>query len=148
MEPWITRTLIAYGVLFAAGFVACLLVPFLSCEKLDALPALIEGAIFALPPALVSVLERFVPAAIAPFVNVVRDTFGVDPEKAPAIGLGYVMMLVAWVMGTRMVTRINKQVCIPTVDEVAEFRKNLQNRVAKQDVKEEKSKEEASKKKT
>ena len=143
MEPWISRTLIAYGVLFAAGFVICLLVPFLSCEKFDALTALTEGALFGFPPALVSVLERFVPAAIAPFVNVVRDTFGVDPEKAPMIGLGYVMMLVAWVMGTRMVTRINKMVCIPTVDEVAEFRKNLQNRVAKQD-----AKEEASKKKT
>lgn len=73
------------------------------------------------------------PRTTQPFVNVLRDTFGVAPEKAPLLGQAYLMMLLAWITGSRLVTNITKAVCLPTPDEVAEFKKSFQKKQAQKD---------------
>lgn len=43
------------------------------------------------------------------------------------------MMLLAWITGARLVTNITKDVCIPTPDEVAEFKQHFQKKQAQKD---------------
>ena len=42
-------------------------------------------------------------------------------------------MLLAWITGARLVTNITKAVCIPTPDEVAEFKQRFQKKQAQKD---------------
>lgn len=42
-------------------------------------------------------------------------------------------MLLAWITGSRLVTNITKAVCLPTPDEVAEFKKSFQTKQAQKD---------------
>jgi hypothetical protein len=134
---WIVAVGVSFLVLFAGGLILCLGSTFFMCEKIDIMASLKESALFAVFPALVPILTHFVPTVLAPFENVLRDTFGVSPEKAPILGLGYIMMLVAWITGARAVGEIQKAVCIPTVDEVAAFKAHFQSKAAKSDAKEE-----------
>ena len=131
----------AYGVLLVAGLLICSAFTFFTCEKVGVLESLKEGAIFAIPGGLIPLLVQVVPAVGRPFENVLRDTFGVAPDKAPVLGTAYLMMLVSWIMGARAVGNIRKSVCIPTPDEVAEFKARLQKKVAKEEAKEEKRNE-------
>jgi len=130
---WIKTVGISFAVLFAGGLLLCLGSTFFVCEKIDIVESLKESAIFAVFPSLVPALTHFVPAVQLPFENVMRDTFGVSPEKAPLLGLSYIMMLVAWVTGSIAIGSIQKSVCIPTVDEVAAFKAHFQSKVAKKD---------------
>ena len=132
---------IAYGVLLVAGLLICIAFTFFTCEKVGVLESLKEGAIFAIPGGLIPLLVQVVPAVGRPFENVLRDTFGVAPDKASVLGTAYLMMLVSWIMGARAVGNIRKSVCIPTPDEVAEFKARLQKKVAKEEAKEEKRNE-------
>lgn len=132
---------IGYGVLLVAGTLICIAFTFFTCEKVGVLESLKQGAIFAIPGGLVPVLVQVVPAVGRPFENVLRDTFGVAADKAPMLGTAYLMMLVSWIMGARAVGNIRKTVCIPTPDEVAEFKAHLQKKVAKEEKKEEKRNE-------
>jgi hypothetical protein len=52
---------------------------------------------------------------------------------APVLGLGYVMMLIAWITGAQAIGSIQKTVCIPTVDEVAAFKTYFKNKEAAKD---------------
>lgn len=142
-SSWAKHTGLALGALVAAGTVIAMITTFVQCEKVDLTQSLWEGAVFGSLPSVVPALAHFVPRAIAPFENVLRDTFGVPPEKAPMLGQGYVMMLLAWIMASRMVTSINKTVCIPTPDEVAEFKKHFQVKQATKDADEVKRNETA-----
>jgi hypothetical protein len=137
---WILTMGISFLVLFAAGVILCLASTFFMCEKIDIIESLKESALFAVFPSLVPALTYFVPTILRPFENVLRDTFGVTPDKAPILGLGYIMMLVAWITGARAVGSIQKTVCIPTVDEVAAFKAHFQKKAAKGDADEEKRK--------
>jgi len=96
-----------------------------------------QSAIFAVFPSLVPALTHFVPAVQRPFENVMVTTFGVSPDKAPLLGLSYIMMLVSWVTGAIAIGSIQKSVCIPTVDEVAAFKAHFQSKVVKKDAAEE-----------
>jgi hypothetical protein len=135
---WILTTSIAFGVLFVAGVIMCLAGTSLYCQMVDIVESLKQAAYFALWPALVSILAHFVPAIVRPFENVLRDTFGVSPTMAPVLGMGYVMMLVAWITGAQAIGSIQKTVCIPTVDEVAAFKTYFQNKAASKDADESK----------
>lgn len=135
---WVKSVGISYAVLLVVGTLICLGFTFFTCEKTGFLESLKEGAIFAVPPALVPVLVHYVPRVSQPFENVLRDTFRVPEDKAPMLGVAYIMMLIAWIMGARAVGSIRKSVCIPTPDEVAEFKAKLQKKVVEADKKEEK----------
>jgi len=137
---WILTMGISFLVLFVAGVILCLASTFFMCEKIDIMESLKESALFAVFPSLVPALTYFIPSVLHPFENVLRDTFGVSPEKAPMLGLGYIMMLISWVTGARAVGSIQKTVCIPTVDEVAAFKAHFQKKVAVKDADEEKRK--------
>ena len=132
MEKWIVSVGVGFAVLFSGGLLLCLASTFFMCEKINIVESLKESALFAVFPALVPILTHFVPAVQRPFENVLRDTFGVT-EKADVLALGYLMMLVAWVSGARVVSSIQTTVCIPTVDEVAAFKTYFQNKSAKKD---------------
>lgn len=132
---------LAYGVLLIAGTLICIAFTFFTCQKVGIVDSLKEGAVFAVPGALIPALVQYVPAVGRPFENVLRDTLGVSPEQAPMLGTAYLMMLVSWIMGARAVGNIRKSVCIPTPDEVAEFKARLQKKVAKEEAKEEKRNE-------
>ena len=135
---WILTASIAFGVLFVAGVIMCLAGTFFFCEMIDIVASMKEAAYFALWPALFSILCYFVPAIVRPFENVLRDTFGVSPSMAPVLGLGYVMMLIAWITGAQAIGSIQKTVCIPTVDEVAAFKAYFQNKAVAKDADESK----------
>jgi hypothetical protein len=111
---------------------------FFKCEKVSIVDSALESLLFAAFPSLVPVLAFYVPSTVQPFINVLQDTFGVTPERAPMLGMGYLMMLVAWVSGSQTVGRITAKVCVPTVDEVAEFKRRIQNKQAQKDLKESK----------
>lgn len=143
---WIKSVGFAYVVLLVAGTIICMAFTFFTCEKTGFVESLKEGAIFAVPSSLVPALVHYVPAVSRPFENVLRDTFRVPADKAPMLGVGYIMMLIAWIMGARMVGNIRKAVCIPTPDEVAEFKAHLQKKVAKEEKKEAKRNEEVTQK--
>ena len=130
MQKWIVSAGVGFLVLFVGGLLLCLASTFFMCEKINIVESLKESALFAVFPALVPILTHFVPAIQRPFENVLRNTFGVS-EKADVLALGYLMMLVAWVSGSRVVGSIQTTVCIPTVDEVAAFKTYFQNKAAK-----------------
>lgn len=132
MEKWIVSTGVAFAVLFVGGMFLCIASTFFMCEKIDISESIKESALFAVFPALVPILTHFVPAVQRPFENVIRNTFGVS-ENANVLALGYIMMLVAWVSGSRVVASIQTTVCIPTVDEVASFKTYFQNKAARGD---------------
>ena len=136
---------ISFAVLTAAGTLLCLAFTFFTCQKTGFLESLKEGAIFAIPSSLIPGVVQVLPIVSRPFENVLRDYLYVPPEKAPMLGVGYIMMLIAWIMGARMIGSIQKAVCIPTPDEVAEFKARLQKKVAKEEQKEEKRNEEVTK---
>lgn len=135
---WVVTFGTAYAVLFVAGMLISFAMSFFHCEKVDVSVSAIQAAIFATLPAGTVILAEFVPAAIRPFENVLRDVFSVSPESAPTLGMAYVMMLLAWIMAARMTDAVQKAVCIPTVDEVALFKQRIQEKQAKKDIKEEK----------
>lgn len=143
---WVKHTGMALGALTAAGAVIAMITTFVQCEKVDITQSLWEGFVFGSVPSIVPAVARYLPSVIAPFVNVLRDTFGVSPEKAPILGQGYVMMLLAWIMASRMVTSIHKTVCVPTPDEVAEFKKHFQVKQVEKDADEAKRNETAQRK--
>jgi hypothetical protein len=142
---WIKSVGYSYALLLVAGTIICVAFTFFTCQKTGFLESLKEGAIFAVPSSLIPALVHYVPAVSRPFENVLRDYLYVPPEKAPMLGVGYIMMLIAWIMGARMIGSIQKAVCIPTPDEVAEFKARLQKKVAKEEQKEEKRNEEVTK---
>lgn len=115
----------------------CFAITFYICQKVGIKESMRESALFAMFPAIIPGIAYFFPIMVIPFENVIRDTFGVPAEKAPMIGLGYIMMLAAWITGARLVGAIQKAVCVPTVDEVTEFKKHFQKKAAKTEEQEE-----------
>lgn len=131
----------ALAALFAVGTGVALLTTYMSCEKTNLGESALQGILFAVVPSSVPLLSHYVPRVTQPFENVLRDTFGVAPEKAPMLGQAYLMMLLAWVMIARLVGSISKSVCIPTPDEVAQFKARFQKKQAKKDADEAKKSE-------
>lgn len=143
---WAVTVAVSYLVLLLGGTLMGVGLTFFTCQKIGIVESLKEAAIFAVVPALVPALMKFVPRVREPFENVLRDVLGVAPEKAPMLAMGYVMMLLAWIMGARAVGNVQKAVCIPTPDEVAEFKAHFQKKAAAGDAKDAKRDKEATKK--
>lgn len=134
---WLLEIGVSFLVLFVGGMAMCFAITFYMCQKVGVVESVRESALFAMFPALVPGIVHFVPIILLPFENVLRDSFGVAPEKAGYLGMGYIMMLLSWITGARLVGTIQKAVCVPTVDEVTEFKKHFQKKAAATEAQEE-----------
>ena len=142
MNIYIT-TLFVWGGLILVGFCMALLVSFLKCSKMSPSSSAKEGLIFAALPAGLYMLGNYSEFVRNIFSKTLETSFGVKEENSAVMGVGYLMMLGAWIMTTRLIDTIETEVCKPSVDELRKFQDDLAK-----ELKEKEAKEEADKKPT
>ena len=124
MNIYITSVLV-YGGMFVVGFLMSLLVSFLKCSKISPSSSAKEGAIFGVLPALLYYISNQFDFIRNIFSETLESTFGVKHENSAVMGVGYLMMLGAWIMTTRLIDTIETDVCKPSLDELKKFQDDL-----------------------
>jgi hypothetical protein len=121
---WIMSILAVYGVLFISGVVISLLSSQLQCSKINWLVSVQQGAIWASIPSLFYGVTTYL-EVVRNWFTVPLQSFGVPQEKAPVIGVGYVVMLFTWMMTVWNIHNTEKTACNPDAKEMTEFKKKL-----------------------
>lgn len=123
-----------YGILFATGLVISLLSTQLQCSKLSFSVAALEGAKFGVLPTLLYALTYF-EVVRKPFIDFfVARGLG---DSAGVLGIGYLVMLGAWVSGVWNVHNSETQTCVASVSEMTEFKDKLMKELAQKQAEEE-----------
>jgi hypothetical protein len=113
-----------YGVLFVSGVIISLLSSQLTCSKINWAVSAQQGAIWASIPTLFYGVTTYL-EVVRNWFTVPLQTFGVPQDKAPTIGVGYVVMLFTWMMTVWNINNTEKKACNPDAKEMTEFKKKL-----------------------
>ena len=116
--------ILVYGGLLLVGTIFALLFTTISCSKRSVGTSFKEGAIWSLGPTTMYALASYVERVRLPFAHVLIS-MGASPERSEMLATGYLMMLASWVMTTFTFHSVELEVCQPTVDEMAAFKKEL-----------------------
>lgn len=116
--------ILVYGGLLLVGTIFALLFTTLTCSKRSVGISFKEGAIWSLGPTFAYGLSSYVESVRLPFARVLIS-LGASPERSEMLATGYLMMLSSWVMTTFMFHSVELEVCQPSVDEMATFKKEL-----------------------
>jgi hypothetical protein len=115
--------LAVYVVMLLAGVVISLISTFFQCKKIGITTHFTQGSVYALGPTIVYILGRYFEFIRNPFVNVTKGYF---PEVADVIGLGWLMIFSLALPSTIWnIHQSEKSLCIPDVNEMAEFKKKM-----------------------
>jgi uncharacterized membrane protein YdfJ with MMPL/SSD domain len=112
-----------YGIMLITGTVVSLISTQLQCSKVNFSVAFIQGLQFA--------TISIIPYALTYF-DIVRNNF-ISPFTnmfGPAIGLGLVIMLIAWPAGALNVVHSEAQTCVSSTAEMTEFKSKLMKELA------------------
>lgn len=121
---WAYSMLAVYGVLLIAGIIVSILSSQLQCSKINWTVSLQQGAIWASLPTIFYGITTYFEVVRNWFSNPLQS-FGVPQDKAPTIGVGYVVMLITWIMTVWNIHNTEKVACNPDLKEMTEFKKKL-----------------------
>lgn len=121
---WIYSLLAVYGLLLIAGTIISLLSSQLHCSKINWLVSAQQGAIWASLPTVFYGVTTYFEVARNWFANPLKS-FGVPEEYAQIFGVGYVVMLLTWIMSVNNIHNTQKVACDPDLKEMTEFKTKL-----------------------
>lgn len=108
----------------------------MNCSKTNIGENAKQGAIWGVYPTLVYALSTYVDRVRRPFVNTL-GSFGVPENIKEVVGVGYLLMLSVWIATVWNIHNTTKAVCVPSVDEMSQFKKNLIDKLKKKQLEEE-----------
>ena len=121
---WMFSLVAVYGALFVSGVVISLLSSQLQCSKINWAVSAQQGAIWASLPTLFYGITTYFEVVRSWFANPLK-TFGVPEESAQIFGVGYVVMLLTWIMTVWNINNTEKGTCTPDTSEMTDFKKKL-----------------------
>ncbi len=121
---WMFSMVAVYGVLFISGVIISLLSSQLHCSKTNWGVSAQQGAVWASIPTLAYGLTTYFELVRSWFANPLK-TFGVPEESAQVFAVGYVVMLLTWVMTVWNINKTEKTACNPDTGEMTAFKKKL-----------------------
>ena len=130
-----------YVFTFFSGWLISWISGYMNCSKTGISENAKQGAIWGVYPTITYALARYFDKVRNPFSNTLSG-FGVPDNLKDVIGIGYLMMLSVWIATVWNINNTIKAVCVPTVDEMDSFKKNLIGKL-----KQKQQEEEAEKKK-
>jgi hypothetical protein len=130
-----------YGSMFFVGMIISLASSGIQCGKIDAGEHAKQGAIWATYPAVVYGLTVYFPILRRFAVNTLRSKFGLGEQYVEIVAVGYLMMLISWIATVWNISSTEKAVCNPSVDEMAEFKQKLTQKLKEKQEAEEKNNE-------
>lgn len=113
-----------YGVLFISGVIISLLSSQLQCSKINWTVSAQQGAIWASIPTVFYGITTYFEVVRSWFANPLK-TFGVPEESAQVFGVGYVVMLLTWMMTVWNINKTEKMACNPDASEMTAFKQKL-----------------------
>ena len=125
-------TVLIFASMFVVGFVLSVIMSTLQCSKRAYGISMQEGLFFSTLVTGVQWIASTFDSVRLPFARVMM-MFGTLPERAEAMGVGYLMMLMSWVGITRMYHSTEVEVCKPSVDEMARVRAELLKTLAEKE---------------
>ena len=125
-----------YVLTFFSGWIISLIVGYMNCSKTNIGENAKQGAIWGVYPTLVYALSTYVDRVRRPFVNTL-GSFGVPENIKEVVGVGYLLMLSVWIATVWNIHNTTKAVCVPSVDEMSQFKKNLIDKLKKKQLEEE-----------
>lgn len=134
--------LAVYILTFFSGWFISWISGYMNCSKTSIGENAKQGAIWGVYPTIVYALSTYVDRVRRPFVNTL-GSFGVPENIKEVVGVGYLLMLSVWIATVWNIHNTTKAVCVPSVDEMSAFKKNLIDKLKKKQ-----EEEEAEKKKT
>jgi len=133
---WTFSLVAVYGVLFISGVIISVLSSQLQCSKINWAVSAQQGAIWASVPTVFYGIMTYFEVVRSWFANPLK-TFGVPEESAQVFGVGYVVMLLTWMMTVWNINKTEKVTCNPDTSEMTAFKKKLMTELqAKQEVEE------------
>ena len=128
--------LAVYVLTFFSGWLISWISGYMNCSKSSVSETAKQGAIWGVYPTIVYALSTYYEPVRKPFVNTL-SSFGVPENIKEVIGVGYLLMLSVWIGTVWNIHNTTKAVCVPTVDEMSEFKKNLIGKLKKKQEEEE-----------
>ena len=123
-----------YAFFFLLGFGFSSAATFYDCEKVDPSANAVQGAIWAVYPTIAWFIIRTF-EIVRQYFDRFYMMFDPTPSNAGWVSVGYVMMLACIVGIYGLSYNSHKAVCIASIDEVAQFKKNMLERQAEHDQK-------------
>lgn len=113
-----------FGVMFITGVIISLLSTQLQCSKIGFGASALRGLYSAFLPTAVYALATYSETVRRPFSSTFEG-FGVSPDVAHTLGIGYLVMLTSWVTVVSNINQSEKAVCKPDLREMTDFKKKL-----------------------
>lgn len=131
---------IVFGILTIIGIIFSGLITYIKCSKYSS-EAIMEGLYWSIPTTLVYALVNYSDYVRTEFENSGLSYFawmGVNEETKGIFAIAYPMMLMSWVVTTRMIHTSEIAVCKPNKNELKKFEKDLEKELKeKEDAKQE-----------
>jgi hypothetical protein len=121
---WAFSLVTVFGVLFLSGTMISLVSSQLQCSKVNWTVSVQQGAIWASLPTVFYGVTTYFELVRSWFANPLK-TFGVPEDSAQVFGVGYVVMLITWMMTVWNIHNTEKVACNPDAQEMTEFKKKL-----------------------
>lgn len=130
-----------FAILYVTGFLGIsVLSGYLQCSKINWSVSAAQGAIWAAFPTVLFAIAMYLPIVRNPFSNTL-SSFGVPENLSDRIAVGYLLMLLTWIVTVYVTNNTEKQTCTPDVAEMSEFKKKLLAELQQKQIEEEKNKE-------
>jgi hypothetical protein len=126
-----------YGILLITGFIISLLSTQLQCSKVSFSVAFLEGLKFGVIPTILYGLASYFDTVRKPFIDIFTNWTG--EKYGSIIGIGYLIMLGAWVSGVWNVHNSEIATCVASTSEMTEFKEKLMKELADKQAAEEKN---------
>jgi hypothetical protein len=116
--------LVVYGILAVSGMILSLFSTQLQCSKINFLDATKQGFVFGFMPTIMYALASSLAMVRSPFTTTL-ESFGVPASQTQVMGVGYLVMIMSWMASVTLNNSSEKAVCVASVREMSEFKKNL-----------------------
>jgi hypothetical protein len=126
-----------YGILLITGFIISLLSTQLQCSKVSFSVAFLEGLKFGVIPTILYGLASYFDSVRKPFIDIFTNWTG--EKYGTIIGIGYLIMLGAWVSGVWNVHNSEIATCVASTSEMTEFKEKLMKELSDKQAAEEKN---------
>jgi len=117
-------SLAIFGILTFAGILVSLMSSRLQCSKTGFTTSLIQGLISAVLPTIIYIVSQQFEMVRSPFIKTF-ESFGIPADRSAILGVGYLVMLTAWISTVWNIHNTEKAVCTTNLKEMTEFKKKL-----------------------
>ena len=118
------NTGILFGIFTVGGTLIVMAATYSKCSKYNFTDALKRGAIISSFPSIAYFLASLFEVVRNPFVHFFEG-FGIEPEIALKLGLGYLLMLFIWPGTVWAILSSDTAACVVSEDEAADFKTKL-----------------------